>query len=195
MNGIYPLLAGLALGFSLTIPPGPMNALIARRTMRSLRAGITTGLGAMSADAILGAIVYGVRATVDLGARVHWIEGIGAVVLAVLVVRLLGEPSPAEGPAAPDAHLFTEALIVGVTNPFQILWWVTAGLAFAYVGGAPLFIGLFGAIAVWVVVFPYVLREGARRDPRVPRIVSLVSAAMLAAFSVFFLVSAFGFTV
>jgi threonine/homoserine/homoserine lactone efflux protein len=194
VNVPYLLLAGLALGFSLTVPPGPMNALIARRTLRSLRTGITTGLGAMFADAILGTIIYTVRATVDLGAWVRWIEGIGAVVLAVLVVRLLREPAPTASPPPPDTRVFTEALIVGLTNPFQILWWVTAGLAFAYVGGAALFVGLFGAIAVWVVVFPYVLREGVRRDARVPRAVALGSAVLLAGFAVYFLVSALGLT-
>ncbi len=68
MNELYLVLAGLALGFSLTVPPGPMNALIAGRAMRSLRAGITTGLGAMTADALLGAIVYAARTEIDLGA-------------------------------------------------------------------------------------------------------------------------------
>ncbi len=81
---------------------------------------------------------------------------------------------------------------VGVTNPFQILWWVTTGLAFAYVGGALLFLGVFAAIAIWVVVFPYALTEGARRDPRVHPAVSLVSAALLAGFAAFFALSATG---
>jgi threonine/homoserine/homoserine lactone efflux protein len=69
---------------------------------------------------------------------------------------------------------------------------VTAGLAFAYVGGAALFFGLFAAIAIWVVVFPYALTEGARRDPRVPRVVSVASAALLAGFAAYFALSAAG---
>lgn len=192
MSDLYFVLAGLALGFSLTVPPGPMNALIANRSMSSLRAGVMTGLGAMTADAVLGTIVYVVHAEVDLGTWVRWLEAIGAVVLAAMVYRLLRERRTAVAPTASDVRVYSEALVVGVTNPFQVLWWVTAGLAFAYVGGAALFLGLFTAIAVWVVVFPYALTEGARRDPRVPRIVSLVSAGLLAGFSVFFALSASG---
>jgi len=192
VNALYLALAGLALGFSLTILPGPMNALIASRSMRSLRAGITTGFGAMSADAVLGAVVYAVHAEVDLGAWVRWVEVVGAVVLAFMVYRLLREPSPTDAPPASDVRVFSEALVVGVTNPFQILWWVTVGLAFAYVGGAILFLGLFAAIATWVVVFPYLLTVGARRDARVARVVSFVSVALLAGFAGYFALSAAG---
>ncbi|HXQ48470.1 MAG TPA: LysE family transporter, partial [Thermoplasmata archaeon] len=76
MSDLYFVLAGLALGFSLTVPPGPMNALIANRSMSSLRAGVMTGLGAMTADAVLGTIVYVVHAEVDLGTWVRWLEAI-----------------------------------------------------------------------------------------------------------------------
>jgi threonine/homoserine/homoserine lactone efflux protein len=192
VNGLYLALAGLALGFSLTIPPGPMNALIAHRSMRSYRAGVTTGIGAMSADAILGSLVYVARSTVDFGPWIREIEAVGALVLAFMVYRLIRERPAAQPSPSSDVRVYSEALIVGVTNPFQILWWVTAGLAFAYVGGAVLFVGLFGAIGVWVVVFPYALTQGARRDVRFPRAVSVVSSVLLAAFAAFFAVSAAG---
>jgi threonine/homoserine/homoserine lactone efflux protein len=61
-------LAGLALGFSLTVPPGPMNAPIASRSTRSLREGVLTGLGAMTADALWGGMVLAIRSEVDGGA-------------------------------------------------------------------------------------------------------------------------------
>ncbi len=186
------MLAGLALGFSLTIPPGPMNALIAHRAVRSFPAGVATGLGAMTADALLGAFVYGVRAEVDLGRWVRPVEAIGAVVLALMAVRLFQDRPAPDRPAASGPRVYSEALLVGVTNPFQILWWLTAGLAFAYVGGLLLFVGLFGAIAVWVVVFPYVLWAGARNDARIPGAVAWVSAALLVGFAGYFALSAAG---
>ncbi|MCI4365002.1 MAG: LysE family transporter [Thermoplasmata archaeon] len=192
MNEIYLALAGAALGFSLVIPPGPMNVLIANRSMRSLRAGITTGLGAMAADGVLGTIVYAVHATIQLGAWVRWIEGAGALVLSGMVYRLLRERPAAESVPSSDVRVFTVGLIVGVTNPFQIIWWVTAGLAFAYVGGAVLFVGLFAAIGVWVVVFPALLTVGARTDPRIPRVVSIVSAVVLGGFAAYFALVAVG---
>ncbi len=125
----------------------------------------------------------------------RWVEAIGAVVLGVMVLRLLRERPKLGTPAPTDVRVYSEALLVGISNPFQILWWVTVGLAFAYVGGAFLFLGLFAAIAVWVVLFPLALTEGARRDPRVPRIVTLGSAVLLAGFAAFFALSAAGLLV
>jgi len=43
-------LLGALLGHSLAVPPGPMNALIAAWSLKSLRHGFAVGAGAMSAD-------------------------------------------------------------------------------------------------------------------------------------------------
>jgi threonine/homoserine/homoserine lactone efflux protein len=114
------------------------------------------------------------------------------VVLAGMVYRLFRERSPTASGTVSTARVYSEALLVSVSNPFQVLWWATVGWAFAYVGGAVLFLGLFGAIVVWAVVFPMVLAEGARRDPRVPRAVSRASGARLAGFAGYFTWSVVG---
>ncbi len=183
------LLLGLALGFSLTVPPGPMNALIAHRSVGSRRAGMVTGLGAMTSDAILGSAVYSLQAVVDLHAIVRGIYVLGAGVMAFLGVRLLRAPPPMTT-SDPEGTTYLQALAVGLSNPFQILWWLTAGVAFAYLGGAVLLGGLFGAIAVWIVVFPAAVHAGTRRSPRVQTGVRWVSAAIVLGFAVYFAVLA-----
>jgi threonine/homoserine/homoserine lactone efflux protein len=195
LNVLFPAVLGLVLGFSITVPPGPMNALIAGRSARSFRLGFTTGLGAMSADAILAVAVYIVRAAVNFGGLLRWVDVVGAAVLSVMVYRLATEPPRTATPAESDVRTYSTALVVGLTNPFQVLWWVTAGLAFAYAGGLPLFVGLFAAISIWIVLFPYVVAEGSRRDPRVPALVTLVSAVLLAGFAAYFALRAAGITV
>ena len=53
MFEVYSLVAGIAIGLSLAVPPGPMNALIAAESVkRSYVDGIKLGMGAMTADAI-----------------------------------------------------------------------------------------------------------------------------------------------
>ena len=48
---------GLIIGFSLAIPVGPIGLLLIRRTLtRGRIAGLVSGLGAATADAIYGAI-------------------------------------------------------------------------------------------------------------------------------------------
>ncbi len=186
MNVGYELLFGLVLGFSLTIPPGPMNAFIASQAVRSLRRGILTGFGAMSADAFLALVVYALSELVDLHEYVRVIYLVGAVVMAYFGLRLLlARQRPSEQEFG-DARIYTTALGLGVSNPFQILWWLTAGLAFAYFGGAVIFLGLFGAIAIWIVVFPWALRRGVERFPAFERWVTYVSAGILLVFAAYF---------
>ena len=186
MNVPYEVAVGLVLGFSLTIPPGPMNALIASRAVGSLRRGIVTGLGAMSADAILGAVVFALSAGFDLRSVEPEIYGLGAAVMAYFGARLLLARGGDGAREVGDARTYTTALGIGVSNPFQILWWLTAGLAFAYYGGLVLFLGLFGAIAIWIVVFPWALRRGAERSRRFEKGVTLVSAVIMVVFAAYF---------
>ncbi len=192
MNNAYEVLVGLALGFSLTIPPGPMNALIASRSVRSLRQGVLTGFGAMSADAVLGVVVFVLSSLVDLHTVVREIYVLGAVVMGYFGFRLLWIQNRPATIEVSDARTYSTAFGVGVSNPFQILWWLTAGLAFAYLGGAALFAGLFGAIAIWIVVFPWVLRRGAERSPRFEKAVTIVSAGIMVFFAAYFVYLAAG---
>ncbi len=180
------VLFGLVLGFSLTIPPGPMNALIASRAARSLRAGIVTGFGAMSADLILGGLVFGLRSVVDLAAIVRYIYVVGAAVMVYLGYRVLRGSGEVPTEEAAGLRTYSQALAIGLSNPFQIVWWLTAGLAFAYLGGAPLFLALFAAVLVWVLAFPYAIHLGSRQRPRVARAIALVSGAALIAFAAYF---------
>lgn len=178
---------GILLGFSLTIPPGPMNAFIASQSVRSFREGVTAGLGAMSADAILGVIVYAVHSVADLAAGLRVIYLLGAAVMVYLGVGLLRGASGHPPPETSGVRTYTKALGLGISNPFQVVWWLTAGLAFAYVGGWVLFVGLFGAIAVWIVAFPGVIHAGTEHRPGIARAVLIVSGAVIFAFAGYFL--------
>ncbi len=187
MHFVEDLLFGLLLGFSLAGPPGPMNAWIAAVAARSYRAGVLTGLGAMTADGILGAAVYLLGRWVNLTAALRFVYLLGAAVMAVLAYLLLrGRTAPEE--RAADGSTILRALGIGLSNPFQVVWWLTAGVAFAYIGGLVLLAGLFGAIVVWVVAFPWLIRAGVRRWPSVEQAVRLVSGAILAAFAAYFAV-------
>jgi len=187
---LFDLAFGLVLGFSLTIPPGPMNAFILARSVRSLREGITAGLGAMSADLVLGVVVYTLRTVLDLSSELRWVYLIGAAMMVYLGVGLLRTPAgPTTEPTA-GLRTYSSALGLGLSNPFQIAWWLTAGLAFAYFGGLVLFVGLFGAIAVWIVVFPWVVHRGTERRPGLARAVIVGSAIVIFGFAAYFLVLA-----
>jgi threonine/homoserine/homoserine lactone efflux protein len=189
MSAVTELLLGLALGLTLAPPPGPMNAWIASAAVRSYRAGVATGLGAVSADAILGGVVYALDRFVDLEAASKFIYVLGAAVLAYFAYRLLRRSAPATTVPRP-LRSFAPALALGLSNPYQILWWLTAGVGFAYVGGAALLVGLFAALLAWVVAFPWVVRAGAKRWPAVERWVRIGSGVALVGFAGYFAVLA-----
>jgi len=110
-----------------------------------------------------------------------------------------------------DARGFRKAFVLALTNPYQILFWLTVGVGLLEPGtvdvlsylpgvgaslagvlvvrtGSPaLLVGLFCGILVWIVGFPATLvRIGRRVDAFAP-VVAALSAVVLAGFGVTFL--------
>lgn len=141
----------------------------------------------MSADAVLGVLVFLLRSFVNLTVGIRVIYLAGAAVMAsyaVLPIRSRGRP---QAPTASRKRVYGQALLLGIGNPFQILWWLTAGLAFAFLGGVLLFVGLFSAIAIWIVVFPAAVHRGVQARPRLESTIVAVAAALLLGFTAYFL--------
>jgi len=186
MSVVADLGFGLVLGCSLAIPPGPMNALIASVAARSYRGGVVTGFGAMCADLVLGGLVFGLYTVVDLAPFVRWVYALGAGAMLYFGSSILRTPVGDAANTEANVRTFVRALALGLTNPFQSVWWMTAGLAFAYLGGPVLFAGLFGAIAVWIVTFPFAVHAGTRKHPGAQRPIAIVSAAIVLGFAGYF---------
>ena len=149
-----------------------------------------TGFGAMCADLILGVAVYVLQRGVDIGGVIRYVYVLGCGVMLFFAYRVISRPAPTEEAPGTGVRAFASALGVGLSNPFQILWWLTVGLAVAYLGGFVLFLGLFGAILVWIVTFPYSVHAGVRRYPQSRRYIVWVSGAILFGFAVYFAVLA-----
>jgi threonine/homoserine/homoserine lactone efflux protein len=140
----------------------------------------------MTADAILGAVVLSLVRFVDLAPVVRPLYGVGAAMMIYLGIRIVQGGRRPAGPPPGDIRTYSQALGLGITNPFQVGWWLTAGLAFARFGGPLLFAGLFGAIAVWVVGFPLAVHAGTARYPRIREGIAYLSGALMFAFAAYF---------
>jgi len=186
MEAVYALALGLLLGFTLAFPPGPNNALIAWQTTRSLRSGIITGLGALSADVMMGVLVFGLRSEANLGSVVRGIFLIGAGVKVFLGLRLLRSPRQSAPQQDGGTRTYLQAVVVGISSPFAIVWWFTSGLAFAFLGGVVMFVGLYLAVLLWILAFPVVLHMGTKRRPGTARAVLYVSSAVMFAYAGYF---------
>src|SRR5579883_1381130 len=100
------LLRGLALGFSIAAPVGPIGVLCIRRTLTNgYLTGVASGMGAATADMLYGAVAaFGLSAISGflLGERL-WIHLIGAVFLGYLGLRtLLARPKPTKATETPE---------------------------------------------------------------------------------------------
>ena len=157
---------GLIFGFSIAAPVGPIGILCLRRSLASgWRAGLYTGLGAATADALYGCLAAFSLAGITgiLVDQKNWIQLLGGLFLCWLGIRIFRAPGsgakqPENGDKAAAGYL--SALALTLTNPMTILSFaaVFAGMGLGSSAGGPaaagwLVAGVFcGSMAWWTVL-------------------------------------------
>ena len=188
---------GLILGFSIAAPVGPIGVLCIRRTLAHGRgAGLLTGLGAATADALYGSIAaFGLTALASiLISQGAWLRPLGAVLLGILGLRAWGSrPEASAAPPAPSSlpRAYLTSLGLTLTNPLTIL-----SFAGAYAGlglgtrvadslaAAALVAGVFsGSVLWWITLTLSVGWMRSRLGPRTLRWVNRLSGALLLVFA------------
>jgi threonine/homoserine/homoserine lactone efflux protein len=232
VDSLVTALLGVVFGLALAAPPGPMNAIIAEESvLRGWRSGFTAGLGAASADAIFFVLAYlGVVAFVEQFPTVRGaMVGVGGLLMCyfaygaareALAGSFRGEDAAGVGDVTTetdggiDSTGFRKAFVLALTNPYQILFWLTigvgllepgrldvfaempylgeflAGLLVVRTGSAALVAGFFGGIGVWITGFPAALVTAERRVEYLAPVVAGLSALVLLGFGVTFVVDA-----
>ena len=213
------LVAGVAFGLALAAPPGPMNAVIAEESvLRGWGAGFRAGLGAATADAcffvlaVVGAVAFVRRSALVTGLMV----GVGGILMLYFAYGAVDgareQFTDVEAALDESSRGFRKAFVLALTNPYQIVFWLTvgvgllepgtldaleplsaglAGLLVVETGSPALLVGLFAGIGVWITGFPAALVGARRRMDRLAPAVAGISAVVLAGFGVFYLVRAF----
>ena len=155
-------LRGLIIGISIAAPVGPIGILCIRRTLAEGRiAGLVSGLGAASADAIYGCIAgFGLTfISIFLVSHQVWLRLIGGAFLCYLGVKtFLSKPAQlaASEPEHRLARNYFSTFALTLTNPLTILSFaaIFAGLGLANAGGnyltaGILVLGVFCGSALW----------------------------------------------
>lgn len=186
-------LSGLWLGYSLAVPPGPMNALIAAWALRSFRHGFAVGAGAMSADFILMLITVLLYAALkNLGNVVFLPFSLAGGIFFLYLAYKIGRsraPSKREAGGGSPLRGYFLGLSLGLVNPYQIGWWLTAGLSSIHNFGVEWAAGLFLAILTWIVAFPAAVRAGWELNSKATWLaIKIFSVTTLSAFGLFFLI-------
>jgi threonine/homoserine/homoserine lactone efflux protein len=155
------LLKGMAIGFGVAAPVGPIGVLCIRRSLRDgARAGLVAGLGAATADAAYGAVAgFGLTAISRfLVQQQFWLGIGGGLFLCYLGIRALIERPPET--AAPTLSggrpsVYASTLLLTLANPATILSFAAIFAGFGvgrspdYRGAAVLVIGVFAGSALW----------------------------------------------
>jgi len=162
--GLAFLLKGLAIGFSIAAPVGPIGALCIRRTLAHGRAvGLASGLGAATADMVYGAIAaFGLTAVSGfLVAQQMWFGLVGGVFLLYLGVRTFVARPTGQGSAPSPSGLaraYGSTFLLTLSNPVTILAFaaIFAGLGITagrdHGTAALLVLGVFLGSAIWWVI-------------------------------------------
>jgi len=154
---------GLLIGFSIAAPVGPIGILAIRRTLTLGRwAGLLTGLGAATADAIYGCIAgFGLTAVSNLLiSHAFGLKLVGGLFLCYLGVKTFVSQPAVEAVSTEDRQaylsMYTSTVLLTLTNPATILSFaaVFVGLGLATVSenywtAAVLVAGVFSGSALW----------------------------------------------
>src|SRR6476661_6636317 len=162
ISGVAWLARGLLLGFSIAAPVGPIGVLCIRRTLADGRlAGLVSGLGAATADALYGAVAgFGLTfVSTFLVSQQVWLRIVGGLFLLFLGLKtFLIKPSTVSADSGGKGLLraYASTVALTLTNPLTILSFavVFAGLGLGsgssdYLSAGLLVLGVFCGSALW----------------------------------------------
>ncbi len=186
-------LSGVILGISIAAPPGPVNAAAAYQATRSWLAGWTTLLGATTADGVFFLLTYfGITALLASGEARDVLFGVGGVFMFYLAFSTLrnAKHAPSVRPQRSGRLPYFLGLTIGLSNPFQLAWWIAVGVGMITRFGPSIVVGFFAGIVAWTLFFATLVHEGVRRYARIYPFLVGVSGVILLAFGAWFLYSA-----
>jgi threonine/homoserine/homoserine lactone efflux protein len=206
LSFLSSLIVGIFLGFSIAAPPGPINATIANEiaAKKSWWAGFSLGLGAMTADGVFLVLTYlgWTELIVGIGGLTFWIYLVGGLVLILYAVLILRRSKTKlrknEGFLDTEKQVrragkisFITGLSMGLSNPYQIAWWLTVGLAAISSFGAIVALGFFLGIVSENLIFTKALSLGFSRIRRFENVTLYATSIVLIGFGVWFVYVSF----
>ena len=197
--GVFP--KGLLAGLAIAAPVGPVNVLCISRTLKKgWKAGLASGLGAATADALYGAIAgFSINFVIQLLIREEfWLRLIGGSFLIVVGVlyyfKRAGSFEAQESGSAKQSD-FVSALLLNLTNPTTVLsflavlaalrasqprsWWLDWLLVLGIFGGS---------LFWWIFLVTIVNRFRSRFDDRTMLWMNRLAGLAIGGFGAFTLV-------
>jgi len=190
-------LTGIGIGIAFSAPLGPVNLLCIRKTMtRGFRAGLLTGLGAATGDAVYAALaVFGVTAVLSfVEENAQIVQAVGGILVIGFGITTLAQTRRAafvrERPMERYRGFFA-GLALTLANPGVLFGFILVASGFSrelvetpgYGNATMLLAGIVsGSLLWWVGLTFLVSRVRTRIDERWFGRVNMTSAAVLILF-------------
>ncbi len=151
--------------------------------------------GATVADGVFFVFTYfGVAAFVTPAVR-NVLYVLGGALMLYLALSTVKSARRKEEESAPSASRrpsvggspFLLGLSIGLTNPFQLGWWVAIGASMISNFGGGVAAGFFLGILSWTVILTAIVHAGVARYRRLSPVIAYASAALMVGFGLWFL--------
>ncbi|MBV8882450.1 MAG: LysE family transporter [Chroococcidiopsidaceae cyanobacterium CP_BM_RX_35] len=197
------LLQGTIIGFSIAAPVGPIGLLCIRRTLAEGRsAGLVSGLGAATADAVYGSVAgFGLTLISSiLVSQQSWLRVVGGIFLCYLGCKtFLAKPAIEAAKVKGSSWIgaYASTFFLTLTDPMTLLSFATffAGAGVASVGGSyltagMLVLGIFlGSSFWWLLLSSGISRFRTKLNLKGLQWVNRTAGAIIVAFGLTALVS------
>lgn len=187
--GLDILAKGFVVGLAVAAPVGPISLLCIRKTLADGRfAGLATGFGAATADAVYGAIAAaGLALTGLLLSHAVLMKTGGGLLLALLglmtlrkALAVVGDTVSADVKAGGIVRAYTSTFVLTIANPMTILAFIAMISALGAGNPYLLVLGVFaGSAAWWLGLVHAALFVRGRITPPVMRAIDLLSGLIL----------------
>ncbi|WGI17073.1 LysE family transporter [Methanonatronarchaeum sp. AMET-Sl] len=201
---LLSLTGGLLLGLSLAAPPGPINAVIAEESVfKGWSAGFKAGLGALSADLLFLILAFIGATTIIYNSNIlrATIMAFGGIIMIYIAYGTYKQTTKQTTTPNTKGKGIYKTFTLSLTNPYQIIWWLTVGITILQTGNIDilginfqtgsllLLAGFFIGILIWITTFPAIMKIGAEKSKKFQTTTGYLSAITLLAFGIIFLYS------
>ncbi|MFB6282695.1 MAG: LysE family translocator [Halobacteria archaeon] len=202
MTHVSTFIVGALMGFSLTIPLGPVNVLVADISVTDgWLKGLKSGSGAIISNILFAILsITGAVYVIDV-TKIHGIiAGVGGIFMFYMAYSTYKSyKTPDESELKTDSPVVS-GFLMSATNPFGWMWWMTVGLTmmeprhitmefieFHTSGGYIILVGFFTAAVSWYLFFSVFVDKMNSHVSNLEKIVTYVSILILVLFGAEFI--------
>lgn len=184
---------GFLLGLGAAIPLGPINILIMNNALKSYKAGVALGFGAMSADIFyLSLILAGFIKFFNNPNILNIIGVLGSSFLLYLAYDIYKNRAKKielythTVPIKNLSKIYIQGLLLTLLNPYTIVFWfgIAGYAATKNLNTGFTILGMISAITLWTTLMPYLVHRTKHKiSQRVSTYLSIFSSLILFGFS------------